>query len=271
MRTKADQAYTKLINQILMEGEEVTTRNHNVIRHTNVPNITFDSAPIVTLRSVAIRKALLEMEWFLSGDDKCPDHLKDWWEGQLNEEGLYIGGYAHQLIHMFDQIDYIIEGLKNNPYSRRLCFSAWCTEDMANITYLNGNPNTPSTCHLSFVQVFVDTQNKVHMKQYQRSCDVLLGLPHNWIQHHALLVYLARQSGREVGTYTWIGGDVHIYDEPSHMEVAKTLANINVPYDLITTVNTEYLISGNTFLAEDFAFDKRLLDGPIITTRPKLL
>jgi thymidylate synthase len=108
------------------------------------------------------------------------------------------------------------------------------------------------------------------MKQYQRSCDVLLGLQHNWIQHWALLTYIAKRAKLDVGSYTWIGGDVHLYNEPSHIEVAKEISNWTL-YEGVTKVGTEYLPSSEDFRADDFAFDKSKLSKPITTVRPKLL
>jgi thymidylate synthase len=270
MRTKADISYHLIVGDLLSNGEEVTTRNNKVYRNIHQHPITFTSAPLVTLRNVAVKKALLELEWFLSGDDECPEHLRDWWDGQLDEDGCYNGGYAHQLKYWFDQVAYVVDGLINQPYSRRLCFSAWCTDDMANISLLNDNPNTPATCHLSFVQFFVDGNKKVHMKQYQRSCDVLLGLQHNWMQHWALLTYVAKRAKLDVGSYTWIGGDVHLYNEPSHIDVAKTISNWTL-HEGVVEVGTEYLPSSEEFRADDFAFDKSKLSKPITTVRPKLL
>jgi len=62
--TKADIELIKLIKLILDEGDEVLTRNYKVKSHNTLPNILFDSFPVVTLRNTAIDMAIKEMEWF---------------------------------------------------------------------------------------------------------------------------------------------------------------------------------------------------------------
>lgn len=274
MYTQADYAYNRIIYRLLALGEEVTTRNHDVYRCIDLSE-TFTSVPLISVRNVAVKKALLELEWFLSGDDKCPEHLKDWWEGQLNENGEYKNGYAYQLRGKYDQIEYVVKALRDHPYSRRICLSTWDTKDMEEITEVNNNPKSPATCHLSFCQFFVDVSGNVHMKQYQRSCDALLGLPHNWVQHYALLVYVARRAKLQPGSYQWVGGDVHLYKEKSHLNCAKEIVDEFDVGRMLTEdyleVETYYIPADEKFRADDFAFDKSKLAKPLSTRRPKLL
>ena len=278
MRTDADRQYRILIERLLSDDAEIIeTRNHSV-RRLSMPflMIQFDSLPLITYRKVAVKKALREMEWFMSGDSKCPDELKDWWAGQLNEDGRYMYGYPDQLrynrtsdFESFDQIKYILYGLRNNPNSRRLCLTTWNPGDMANITETNGNPNTPSCCHLSFVQFFV-SKGELSMLSYQRSCDALLGLQHNWVQHFALLTYFAYHANLKVGKMRWEVGDLHLYNEESHLEVANIIAD--APYESIGSKPIlNYVPSnGEQFLAKDFSVSWGAPE-PLTTIRPKLL
>jgi thymidylate synthase len=232
----------------------------------------------VTLKKTAVKKALREMEWFLSGNNKCPDELKDWWAGQLDPSGCHWGGYADQLRwstyygdDAFDQIEYIIDGIKNSPNSRRLCISTWNTGEMVTITKMNKNPNTPSNCHLSFVQFFV-SGNRLNMWQYQRSADLLLGVCHNFVQHYGLLTYLAHKTGLKVGWYQWQGGDVHVYNEPSHIECADDIIHTPCPgFDAAPRL--VYTPTSEEFLAKDFSveWDGVGIPEPVTTIRPKLL
>ena len=277
MRTLADYEYWRLITDTIKDGEKLTTRNHEVYRQCAPRTSIFHSFPLVTLKKTAVKKALREMEWFLSGNNKCPDELKDWWAGQLDPSGRHWRGYADQLRYStsgddaFDQIEYILDGIKNSPNSRRLCISTWNTGDMANITRFNNNPKTPSNCHLSFVQFFV-SGNRLNMWQYQRSGDLLLGVCHNWAQHYGLLTYLAHRTGLKVGWYQWQGGDIHVYNEPSHIECADAIIStqgqsFNAAPRLVYTSTSE------EFLAKDFSveWDGTDIPEPITTIRPKLL
>jgi thymidylate synthase len=240
------------------------------------------------------------MEWFMSGSSKCPEKLSKWWSGQLNEYGEYLNGYSHQLRQaiysetitkhgFFDQIKYILDGIKEHPHSRRLRTTTWNTGDMANITKSNNNTKTPSSCHGSFVQYFV-VGGALHMKHWQASADCILGVPHNFVQYWALLTYFASHSNLKVGSLTWVFGDAHIYNEESHIEAAEDI--IGAASDFISErwkrdsvngdieelkLNLVYNYSGELdafgtpkFAAADFTIEGEI-PKPTVLTKPKLL
>jgi thymidylate synthase len=274
-----NEIYRDLLSKILNEGGITITRNHETYNNISGLQVKFDSIPLVTIRKTAWKKALLEMEWFLSGKPKCPNNLLDWWNGQLNPEGCYLRGYGEQLkdytsydesLHRpdgFDQISWLIKAVKHSPNSRRLIITTWHPEEMGRITEINKNNNTPSACHLSFVQFFV-RQNKLYMLDYARSQDVILGTIHNWVQHWALLMYIAHKTGYEVGSITYNFGDAHIYNEKSHIQVANLIINTKnfqqEPLQMIYTPTSE------EFKASDFTIVGNIAE-PITKIRPKLL
>lgn len=281
----ADQAYKQLIHTILTHGDHVVTRNAAVYSYVQLPSTIFFGTPLVQFRKTAWKKAISEMEWFMSGEPKCPDNLLDWWDGQLNENKNLFDGYSAQLRHstyqnssndfaFFDQVKFILDGLKNNPNSRRLIMTVWNPGEMAHITETNKNPNTPTCCHSIVVQFFV-RNGALHMTSYQRSADMLLGVPHNWIQSWAMLLYFAYHSGLKVGSMQWLWGDAHIYDEPSHVEVANEILNLPVQpcsFELVyKPEKVEYDIKGvPVFKTNDFTYTG-VITPPQITKRPKLL
>jgi len=299
--TSADLTYAFLLQDILRLNNVVETRNHSCYCNPFLDNVTFNALPLITVRKTAWKLALTEMEWFMSGDSKCPEKLAKWWAGQLDENGSYQNGYATQFreaiynnekyydfteeeeyMHSwFDQVSYILDGLKHHQHSRRLVMSSWNTGDMANITNTNNNSQTPSTCHGSLVQFFV-VNSALHLKQYQRSSDLLLGVPHNFVQYWALLTYFAFHSNLKVGSLTWVFGDAHIYNEESHIEAAnqiiKVLMNRNnsgfvEPVELKLSYNySGELDSFGTpkFAAADFTIEGEI-PKPTVLIKPKLL
>ena len=100
-----------------------------------------------------------------------------------------------------DQLEVLIDGLKNNPDSRRHIMTAWNVGELDKMTL--------PPCHC-FSQFFVN-DGKLSCILYQRSCDLFLGVPFNIASYSLLTHMLAQVCGLEVGEFVWMGGDVHIY------------------------------------------------------------
>lgn len=282
----ANQQMLCILQDIITKGRKVITRNAPAYRLIDYPHILFDQTPLFTIRKIAWKKALREMEWFMSGEPKCPSELMDWWAGQLNPQNEYWGGYGEQMRQQglsftdcptqegFDQVSAILHSLKEHPYSRRHIMTTWESSTMYRITDINGNIHTPTTCHGSLTQFFVQDEC-LHMKTYQRSADILLGVPHNWIQYWALLYYFAYHTNLNIGTLIWIFGDLHLYDEPSHIDCARSILDQDI-YAHPINFALEYHYSGTMkngcpeFLAKDFTV-KGEIPAPTVLIRPKLL
>jgi thymidylate synthase len=128
--------------------------------------------------------------------DLGPVYGKQWrrWEGP--------DGAVH------DQISALVRGIRTNPTSRRLLFHGW------NVAEVDRMALPP--CHM--VYQFQIARGRLSCLLYQRSADVLLGLPFN-IAGSALLTHmLAQQCDLEPGELVWTGGDVHLY--ANHLEQA---------------------------------------------------
>ncbi len=110
-----------------------------------------------------------------------------------------------------DQIEQVIDLLKNHPTSRRIIIEGW------NVAELEQMALPP--CHKHY-QFYVDPNtNKLSGGMVQRSCDSYLGLAFNIANLAFLTTLLAEQSGYEVGDIIWFGMDVHLY--LNHIEQAK--------------------------------------------------
>lgn len=113
------------------------------------------------------------------------------------------------------------------------------------------------------------------MTQYQRSADILLGVPHNWLQYFSLLLYLSHWSELEAGSLRWIFGDVHLYQEESHLACAKHILSIacqtlDSACKLCYNPSVSWMGAIPEFKASDFTMIGTVPD-PIVTIRPKLL
>lgn len=101
----------------------------------------------------------------------------------------------------FDQIEYVLDMLENNPQSRRIVLTAWHPG--------NASVSTLPPCH--FTCVFNVQGNTLNCHLTQRSGDIALGIPFN-IASYALLTHLiANEVGLEVGEFSHQIVDSHIY------------------------------------------------------------
>ena len=107
-----------------------------------------------------------------------------------------------------DQVQGIIDSLTNNPDSRRHILNAWNAHDIE-----EGEMALPP-CHVMY-QFYVEG-GLLHMKMYQRSADVFLGVPFNIASCGLLLTLIAREVGLTPARLIIDYGDAHIY--VNHLE-----------------------------------------------------
>jgi thymidylate synthase len=175
--------------------------------------------PLLTTKKLHTRSIFHELLWFLQGDTNI-GYLKEngvrIWDEWADENGNLGPVYGHQWRHWpaddgkeVDQIAQLVEGLKNNPDSRRHIVSAWNPGDVPKMKL--------PPCHALF-QFYV-ANGKLSCQLYQRSADIFLGVPFN-IASYALLTHmLAQVCGYEVGDFVHTLGDAHLYS--NHFEQAK--------------------------------------------------
>ncbi|NMN04075.1 MULTISPECIES: thymidylate synthase [unclassified Novosphingobium] len=100
-----------------------------------------------------------------------------------------------------NQVADVVDSLRRNPGSRRHIVEGW------NVAELDAMALPP--CHKTYQ--FHVSGNRLSCVLYQRSCDVVLGLPFN-LWGAALFVHmLAQQCDLEAGELVWMGGDTHLY------------------------------------------------------------
>ena len=184
---------------------------------------------MLTSKKLHIRSILHELLWFLSGETNIKylqDNGVSIWNAWATESGELGPVYGAQWRRwqgadgqVFDQISTLVDGLKNNPDSRRHIISGW------NVALLPDETKKPwenaeaglmalPPCHLLY-QFYV-AEGKLSASLYIRSNDLFLGNPYNTASLAFLTHMLAQQCNLEAGDIIISIGDAHIYS--NHFE-----------------------------------------------------
>jgi thymidylate synthase len=206
--------YLDLLEHILENGSEKGDRTGTGTISTFGYQMRFDLSegfPVLTTKKLHLRSIIHELLWFLKGDTNIA-YLKEngvrIWDAWADEDGDLGPVYGYQWrswpnpdgTHT-DQIKKLVDGIKNNPNSRRHIVSAW------NPSFIDEMALPP--CHCLF-QFYVN-DGKLSCQLYQRSADTFLGVPFN-IASYALLTYMIAQvCDLEPGEFIHTFGDVHLY------------------------------------------------------------
>lgn len=207
--------------------------------------------PLITTKKLHTKSIIHELLWFLNGDTNVhylqENGVRIWneWADESGDLGPVYGkqwrSWENAEGKTFDQISSLIEGLKQNPDSRRHIVSAW------NVGEIDDMALPP--CHLLF-QFYV-ANGRLSCQLYQRSADAFLGVPFN-IASYALLTHLvAKECDFSLGEFIWTGGDCHLYQ--NHLEQA-TLQLTREPFNLPVLSIKRKAASIFDYTFDDFEF-----------------
>jgi thymidylate synthase len=187
--------------------------------------------PLLTTKKVNFRSVILELLWYLRGEDhirwlrddqNC--HIWDAWADETGhvgpiypvlwrrfpyskEEEVRLDGNAGSISTTvqspseFDQIQNAIHLLKTQPESRRIVVSAW------HPALLDKMALPP--CHIMYI--FNVANGKLNCHLTQRSGDIALGIPFNLACYAALTMAIAQEVGLQPGEFAHTIVDAHIY------------------------------------------------------------
>ncbi len=265
--------YLNLLDNCLKHGSVRKTRNATTHSSFN-STIQFDlkrGFPLLTTKKVFMRGIFEELMFFLKGqtDSKLleakgvniwkPNTTKEFIDscGLSYAEGDMGPMYGWNWKHFgatyvdkstdytgqgYDQIAYVLDLLKHDPFSRRILMTTYDPS--------NAKKGVLYPCHSIVIQFYVkeaDDKYFVSMAMYQRSVDLACGLPFN-IASNALLLHLIcevlnAQAGAGAAAVvaarkyvpdilSIVLGDIHIYEQ--HIEnVKEQLARTPYPFPIL--------------------------------------
>ena len=237
--------YHALLNEILDKGTDRLDRTSTGTRSIFGYQMRFDLTegfPLLTTKKVHFKSVVHELLWFISGSTNIRplvmNNVRIWnewpyqrymkskdYQNESLEEYIEkikvdqtfadlfgnlgpVYGKQWRDFNGIDQLSQLIEGIKQNPFSRRHIISAWNPAELENMAL--------PPCHM-MMQFYVSSDRKrISCQLYQRSADVFLGVPFN-IASYALFTHLIAQvCDLEAGEFVHTFGDAHIYND--HME-----------------------------------------------------
>lgn len=206
--------YLSLLNTILSQGVEKTDRTGTGTKSIFGYQMRFDMAdgfPLLTTKKLHLKSIIYELLWFLKGDTNVKylqEHGVRIWNEWADENGDLGPVYGHQWRSWpdynggtIDQIQNVLDTIKNHPDSRRMVVSAWNPAEVDKMAL--------PPCHCLF-QFYV-ADGKLSLQLYQRSADVFLGVPFNIASYALLLQMMAQVTGLKPGEFVHTTGDTHLY------------------------------------------------------------
>lgn len=200
--------------------------------------------PLLTTKKVYLKAIIHELLWFIKGDTNIQYLVKngvriwnEWPYEAYKKSNDYQGETMDEFVekiknddlfaklygdlgpvygaqwrafgigeYHIDQLQKVIDEIKQNPSSRRLIVCAW------NPLVIDQMALPP--CH-SLFQFYV-SDGKLSCQLYQRSADLFLGVPFNIASYALLTMMVAHVTGLGLGDFVHTIGDAHIYS--NHLE-----------------------------------------------------
>ncbi len=275
--TEADKHFKETCEKIIKEG--ISTEGTNVrprwedgsMAHTkaligvqNVYNVG-EEFPMITYRDTGktLKGSIDELLWiWQKKSNNINDLNSKIWDQWADEEGSIGKAYGYQMGLEFDtktsdgikttnQVDFVLDLLKNDPASRRIMTNIFKHEDLKDMVL---EPCVYGTQWL----VKNDT---LHLILNQRSQDMLAANGWNTMQYSALLCMFAQVNDLKVGTLTHNIGDCHIYDR--HIPMVEEMldagpVDCNPHLNILNPTTDFYDFTPNDFEVSGYQYNKTL-------------
>lgn len=224
--------YDKLLLSVFQRGELRTNRtgidSHSLFAPQQLRySLSDNRVPLITSKQVAWKMATKELLWMLSGSTQIADighpAMERVWANWANADGDIGPTYGAQYrdaggtltgrvdeSYGVDQLARVIDALVKQPDTRRAVISLWSAPELDLMAL--------EPCMVLFqFSLRGANYDKLHLHVYQRSADMMLGVPFDLYQAGLLTHLVARELTKITGiiitgeSLVWSAGDVHIY------------------------------------------------------------
>ncbi len=207
--------YHDLLRHVLECGEERTDRTGVGTIGVFGAQVRFDlrdGFPLLTTKKVHWKSVVGELLWFLSGSTNARDlqargvTIWDEWADADGSLGRVYGAqwtdWTNSRGEHLNQIEQLVTGLRNEPFSRRHIVCAWNPGELDQMAL--------PPCHALF-QFHVSKDRELRCQLYQRSADLFLGVPFNIASYALLTAMIAQVCDLKPREFIHTFGDLHIY------------------------------------------------------------
>lgn len=213
-QTNINIAYKNVCRDLIEKGELIsggkTTRGD--YRELSNYSFTIDDITndVINLKSrnISYNYLIGEMLWYWSGRNDLAfiRHFSKFWD-KISDDGVTSNsayGYVLQKKHGFNQIETIIDLLKQDPSSRRAILNF-------NTPNVNVKDTKDEICTICLS--FMIRDNKLNCTTVMRSNDVIFGLSYDLSFFISLQKYIADRLGVSYGSYTHYAFSMHVYEK----------------------------------------------------------
>lgn len=155
-------------------------------------------------RNFKTEYAEYEWQWYLS-KNRSVEYIKKKakiWDKMHNGDNIVNSNYGYQWSRE-NQIEFIIEELKNKPDSRRAVITIYDGKEHKTHSF-----DTPCTLNI----VFNITYDKLNMSVLMRSNDLWYGFCNDQYCFSKLQELIAKKLNKEVGWYYHFSNNLHLYN-----------------------------------------------------------
>lgn len=223
---REESEYLSTLEYISKHGETRDSRNGNVTSSFSSQHLCFNlennSFPLLTTKKMFFRGIVEELLFFIRGETNSKlleEKGINIWKGNTSKEFIEQKGlkyeegemgpmYGYQWRHFngkLDQLEKVIDQIKNDPYSRRILLTDY--------NPLQAEQGVLYPCHSIIIQFYVSKDDYLDMKVFNRSSDCFLGLPFNIASSSLFLILIARVCNLNPRNIYIDLGDAHIYEQ----------------------------------------------------------